>query len=489
MTADAPSSGPRRFIFDISGIEHYLSQQKHYSGIQRVVATLIPHFFDILPEAEKAHMYYGVLDRRTGHYNCGRLRDIVDAMQDPQELRDRLHGSITRGPEARRRHRVLAKYAKSPIKFHFHKTRLDLLYLLGRENHFLRKNISRAQWIEIRRPLSASARPQLSRQRVVQVARPGDVMVLLDASWKPSLSKIFVKLAGRGLNIRVMVYDMIPICAPGYVVRSFAQTFALWLNRSTDYATSYITISHSVREELERFLRLREMSQPVRALPLVQSFPVRYTPAAHGPLADLIGPQDYPLFSSGLEFDDRLRALAQRPYVLCAGTIECRKNPLRLAQAWLRLIERGGGDVPKLVFAGRMGWMIDDFKALMDATGNLYGYAEIIEEPSDAELRFLYLNCLFLAMPSLYEGWGLPVGEALSFGKTALVSRCSSLPEVGQDLVEYCDPTSVRSIADAAWRLIETPKRREALEARITNTHLRTWVDVAWDLRAILVEA
>ena len=88
-------------------------------------------------------------------------------------------------------------------------------------------------------------------------------------------------------------------------------------------------------------------------------------------------------------------------------------------------------------------------------------------------------------MPSIYEGWGLPVGEALSYGKTAIVADGSSLPEVGGDLVEYCDPGSVDSIAEAVRALVAAPERRLELERRISQAHLRRWRDVAEDLLEI----
>ncbi len=138
------------------------------------------------------------------------------------------------------------------------------------------------------------------------------------------------------------------------------------------------------------------------------------------------------------------------------------------------------------MIAGRAGWIQQDFDNLIGATGNLYGWIEIIDGPSDTELDFLYRNCSFVIMARLYETWGLPVGEALGYGKTAVVSNTSSLPEVGGDMVEYCDPMSVDSILAACTRLICDPKHRLALEARIKNRPLRSWDQVADDLvRAI----
>ena len=64
-------------------------------------------------------------------------------------------------------------------------------------------------------------------------------------------------------------------------------------------------------------------------------------------------------------------------------------------------------------------------------------------------------------------------------GKTAVVARSTSMPEVGGDLVEYCDPLDVESIATACKTLIVDTAHRKALEGRIAQTRLRTWDDVA----------
>ena len=85
-------------------------------------------------------------------------------------------------------------------------------------------------------------------------------------------------------------------------------------------------------------------------------------------------------------------------------------------------------------------------------------------------------------MVSFYEGWGLPIGEGLGFGKTGVVADNSSMPEVGGDLVEYCDAESIDSIYRACRKLIAEPDHRKALEARIAGTRLRTWDDVTEDI-------
>lgn len=173
-------------------------------------------------------------------------------------------------------------------------------------------------------------------------------------------------------------------------------------------------------------------------------------------------------------------------YVLHVGTLEVRKNVWRLVLAWKKLLESGKKNLPRLVLAGRKGWFNEKLWILLEGTENLYGHVVILDKVSDEELDILYRNCLFTAMISTYEGWGLPVGESLAYGKTSVVANSTSLPEVGMDLVEYCDPLSVDSIADAVEKLIYDSDYRQFLESKIQNAKLRNWADVAHDLAKVL---
>jgi glycosyltransferase involved in cell wall biosynthesis len=168
------------------------------------------------------------------------------------------------------------------------------------------------------------------------------------------------------------------------------------------------------------------------------------------------------------------------------GTLEIRKNIWKVAQVWDRLRKMEGLSLPKLVFAGQPGWMIQDFERMLDATGYLSGWIEIIDKATDTELETLYKHSLFTITASYYEGWGLPIGESLAYGKTAVVAKTSSMPEVAGDLVEYCDPESIDSIMQACLKLIEHPEQRKHLEDRIAATSLRQWQDVADDLLKVL---
>ncbi len=146
-------------------------------------------------------------------------------------------------------------------------------------------------------------------------------------------------------------------------------------------------------------------------------------------------------------------------FVLAVGTLEPRKNLPRLVEAYLRLPAPMQAEHP-LVVVGALGW---ETGATLDALRSLGERARRLGYVSDAALAELYRRCAVFCYPSLGEGFGLPVLEAMSLGAAVVTSDISSLPEVGGDAVEYVDPFDVSSIAAALRGLLESPARRAEL--------------------------
>jgi glycosyltransferase involved in cell wall biosynthesis len=177
--------------------------------------------------------------------------------------------------------------------------------------------------------------------------------------------------------------------------------------------------------------------------------------------------------------EDALRAIGiASPYLLFVGTREPRKNLARLVRAFAMVCER----FPQLqlVIAGGDGWGSQrEFDALL-ATPALAARIKTTGRVDDRQLATLYAHALCLAMPSLYEGFGLPLLEAMAQGTPAITSTSSSMPEVGGDAATLVDPTSVDSIAQAIVRMMEEPGLREALAARARTQAAR----FSWDRAA-----
>jgi glycosyltransferase involved in cell wall biosynthesis len=146
-------------------------------------------------------------------------------------------------------------------------------------------------------------------------------------------------------------------------------------------------------------------------------------------------------------------------FVLAVGTLEPRKNLPRLVEAYRALPDPLQAAHPLLV-AGRVGW---DAATTIESLRGLGDRCRLLGPVSDAELAALYDRCTVFAFPSLAEGFGLPVLEAMQGGAAVLTSDRSSLPEVGGDAVEYVDPTDAASIRVGLERLLRDPGRRTAL--------------------------
>jgi glycosyltransferase involved in cell wall biosynthesis len=179
-------------------------------------------------------------------------------------------------------------------------------------------------------------------------------------------------------------------------------------------------------------------------------------------------------------------------YVLFVSTLEARKNHALAVKVWQKLMQevragtRAAETVPTLVFAGRVGLGVADLLQQMDNSRWLNGRIRLIRDPSDAELRALYDGCLFTLLPSLYEGFGLPLGESLALGQPCLAASGTALPETGGDLCRYFDPEDVGAAHRAVAGLLDEPGAIAAWQDQVRRQFRpRSWQAAA---QAVLAE-
>ena len=168
-----------------------------------------------------------------------------------------------------------------------------------------------------------------------------------------------------------------------------------------------------------------------------------------------------------LTLDDDLTAeeAAQLPapgFVLAVGTLEPRKNLPRLVAAYSSLDEAQQIRHP-LVVVGASGWQTGETLAALRSLGER---CKVLGYISDAMLAELYRRCAVFCYPSLGEGFGLPVLEAMAAGAAVVTSQLSSLPEVGGDAVEYVDPYDVPGIAAGLRAVLDDGAYRADLSVR-----------------------
>ncbi len=149
-------------------------------------------------------------------------------------------------------------------------------------------------------------------------------------------------------------------------------------------------------------------------------------------------------------------------YVFCVATIEPRKNMKRLIQAYTTLPETLK-DKYLLVIAGGTGWLNSNIYSFVKEQ-RLEQRVKFLGYVDDSDLPILYSCCDVFVYPSLYEGFGLPVIEAMACGVPVITSQVSSLSEVAGDSAVYVDPYNVRSICDAMMEVLT--KQDKNLELR-----------------------
>lgn len=236
-----------------------------------------------------------------------------------------------------------------------------------------------------------------------------------------------------GIPTAVVVYDLIPFVDGANAQRRAGRIERATIGRAVRRAGALLCISHAT----QRDLIVRHPSAAGRTVVTPLAADAAFG-AARSDLSEV-----------------RARHRLARPFVLAAGTLEPRKNLERLIEAWVGL----SGE-HELVLVGPPGWEFDELvrRAGVERV-RLLGFV------SDSDLAALYQLCDIFCYPSLYEGFGLPVLEAMRSGAPVITSNVSSLPEVAGDAAVLVDPTSTEGIRAALLRLLGDPAQRARLSA------------------------
>ncbi len=152
------------------------------------------------------------------------------------------------------------------------------------------------------------------------------------------------------------------------------------------------------------------------------------------------------------------------PYLLFVGTLEIRKNVTTLIRAFTALRARGCIE-HRLVLVGQSGW---GWQAIQDsiAASPFRNDIEVRGYTSRREVLRLYRQADLFVFPSLYEGFGLPILEAMACGTPVVCSRGASMPEVAGDAAEFFDPWKADELANAMQRVLQSSERREELRRK-----------------------
>ncbi len=176
-------------------------------------------------------------------------------------------------------------------------------------------------------------------------------------------------------------------------------------------------------------------------------------------------------------------------YILFVGTLEPRKNLVRLIEAYGIATDACADQLPPLVLAGAKGWFYEEIFQCVERLG-LQHRVIFTGFVDDGDMLALFNAATLFVYPSLYEGFGMPVLEAMACGLPVITSNTSSLPEVAGSAAVLVDPVDIDGLATTVMDLLDDPERRSALRsAGLARTAEFSWEQAAQETLSIYEEA
>ncbi|MFZ5595894.1 MAG: glycosyltransferase [Bacillota bacterium] len=259
----------------------------------------------------------------------------------------------------------------------------------------------------------------------------------IDVYWNPNPLMYNVFFPAERLNTRMVVtiHDLIPLIFPGRYLRKWpeqvAAEYLLRLRRIGGWAGDLIFVSRSTQKDFHNLVQGAKTKGKV----VYEGVGNRFRVA--------------PTEINNVEY----------PYILCVGGFDYRKNMENTLKAFARLVNMDGGkeltaDLKLVVVCAYTPEMKEAYEGLAGSLG-VAGRLVLTSYVSDSELQRLYRECRVFFFPSLYEGFGLPVLEAMASGVPVVVSNNSSLPEIGGEHAYYCSPGNVEEMAGTLLQALQ----------------------------------
>ncbi len=300
----------------------------------------------------------------------------------------------------------------------------------------------------------------------------GSVFFDANSAWHtlPNRSWLLPRLKARQIRIVPLIYDIIPIRYPQYMVGQTLVRFMEFLTAHMTYASEILVNTDAVRQDLRKLFGEMGMAEkPIYKIGLGADF---FTGK------NSIDPDD--------ELDPYVEEITEgRRFLLTVGTVEPRKNQKVLVEAYEKQIADMDIDV---IIVGRIGWEMESFLERIKTNKKYNKGIYVLSGVNDATLDYLYKKAFMVVFPSYTEGYGLPTIEALING---IPIACSDIPvmrEVGGDFCDYFDPDNADQLSGIVKKYADdnglyTEKRRRIAE----EYQPPRWSDSAREMESFLL--
>jgi glycosyltransferase involved in cell wall biosynthesis len=286
------------------------------------------------------------------------------------------------------------------------------------------------------------------RARALTAAAYVAWMKLIDVDVMFGANYFLPRLLGAVARRRVVtIHDLTFKRFPELLQKETLVNLEYQMQRELAHADAVICVSESTRRDLLAFYDI----DPSRAVTILSGL------AEPGSASQLPTPDSLP-----------------KKYILFVSTIEPRKNLDVLLEAYARLRARGAYD-GALVVVGRVGWKAESIVPRLHAPG--VHHLDYVAAP---QLASIYRNAELFVFPSIYEGFGFPLLEAMAYGVPSIAARSSSLPEIGGDATVYFDPHDSGALEAEIERVLSDA----ALRQRLADAGVARAAKFRWDVAA-----
>ncbi len=288
-----------------------------------------------------------------------------------------------------------------------------------------------------------------------------------DVIFSPSVNCLYGPMAAPVVST---VHDLSPVLMPNFAPAAVVRKLRFFLKRAIKSSAHLIAISESCKRDLMHVYEVPESKVSV-----------------------VYSGCDHLRFSAAPADREQLARLRQRhgitrSYIFHHGLMQPRKNLKRLIQAWAQVLARRPELELDLVLAGKLGWKGEELTAAARELSSDRGKVVFPGPLSDDDLPALLKGSLLVTIPSLYEGFCLPMVEAMACGVPVIAAKSSCLKEISGAVLRYFDPESVNEMAACLETAVaDASLRQELAAAGLKQAQRLSWRRTAEETLKVLL--